>query len=227
MKTFPKPSVMLAVTAMFLAILACGGLTASPTGNNGSQDSQRTTTSPPPVAVDPHTAITKTFNDFAKAPPYHVTMTITTNGSTLQEHADVILPDHFHITTERNGQTTEMLIVGDKTYNKVNGRWVESPFDTAGLTSGFTDALGKDTTVSNVKFVKSDMVNGQSTRVYTYDSHYDAEGFTVDSATTMWVSTANGLPIKLEIDSHANDIQSHIEQSIEYDSGIKIEVPNP
>jgi hypothetical protein len=140
-------------------------------------------------------------------------------------NADVILPDRFDITTERNGKTAEMLIVGDKSYTKVKDQWVDAPFDIGSMTASFAKGLIKDTKISNVKFVKSDKVNGQPANVYTFDSVYAAEGLTVESATTVWIDTTTGLPVKFEIESTAAGVQSHTEQLIQYDPNIKIEAP--
>lgn len=225
MKVNFRTPLFLTVLVLLSAVVACG-TQAPPQASNENQD----TPSPAPatsaaISSDPQTTVTNVLGDFAKAPPYHVTMTVTTDTSTLNMNADVILPDRFHITSEHQGNTTEMLIVGDKSYNKVNGQWVESPFDIADLTSSFTSAIGKDTTISNVQFVKTDTVNGVSANEYTFDSHYDSQGLIVDASTTMWVGTSNGLPLKLEVDSTANDIKSHTEETIEYDPSITIEAP--
>jgi hypothetical protein len=230
MKTISRTPILLAVLVLFLAVIACGTQTAPQvSNNNGSQNTQNTQRSAPvtsaAISGDPQTTVTNILSDFTKAPPYHVTMTVTTDTSTLNMSADVILPDRFHITTERQGTTSEMLIVGDKSYNKVNGQWVASSLDIGSLTASFADGLSKDTTISNVKFVKSDTINGQPTSVYTFDSHYAVEGLTIDSSTTMWIDTSNGLPVKMQIDSNAAGIQSHTEQSIEYDPSIIIEAP--
>lgn len=225
MKTIFHKPILLALMALCLSAVACGTQATPPasTGNQNPQQSAPATSAA--ISGDPQTTVTNVLGDFTKAPPYHVTMTVTTSNSTLKMNADVILPDRYHITTDHSGKTSEMLIVGNKSYNKVNGQWVDSPFDIADLTASFTSAIGKDTTISNVQLMKTDTVNGKSANVYTFDSHYATQGLTIDASTTMWVGTDNGLPLKLEVDSTAAGIQSHTEEIIEYDPSITIEAP--
>lgn len=225
MKTSPRISLII-YAAILLGVTACGTQTALPssTGVVG-QDTQRAPATAIVIAADPETTITNMMKAFSTAPSYHTTTTITAGGRTTTMNADVILPDRFDITTERNGNTIEMLIVGDKSYTKLKDQWVASPFDIGSMTASFADGLLKDTKISNVQFVRSDNFNGQPTNVYTFDSLYAAQGLTVESATTVWINTTTTLPVKFEIESTAAGVQSHTEQLIQYDPNIKIESP--
>ena len=226
MKTSSGISVMIYAVILLLGMTGCGSQTALPTiSTGGGQNTSTTPATAVVIAADPETTITNMMNAFSTAPSYHTTTTITANDRTTTMNADVILPDRFDITTERNGKTAEMLIVGAKSYTKVKDQWVDSPFDIGSMTASFANGLIKDTKISNVKFVKSDNVNGQPANVYTFDSLYAAEGLTVESATTVWIDTITVLPVKFEIESTAAGVRSHTEQLIQYDPNIKIEAP--
>ena len=225
MKTNSRISIIISAVLLLLGSTACGTQSASPVSTTTIQDTPIPPATAVVMAVDPATTVTDMMNSFSTAPSYHSTTTITANNSTTTMNADVILPDHFDITTERNGKTVEMLIVGDKSYTKVKDQWLASPFDIGSMTASYTSGLVKDTKISNVQFVKSDTLNGQPANVYTFDSTYTTESLTVASATTVWIDTSNGLPVKFEIDSTVSGIQSHTEQLIQYDPNIKIEAP--
>jgi hypothetical protein len=137
---------------------------------------------------------------------------------------EVSLPDHFHIKTSLG---TEMLIVGDKSYRKVNGSWSPYPIDVASIVNGMLGSAAGDPskTVSNVQYLGQEDFNGASTQVYSYTSTVDLSGQTVISQVKMWV--ANGLPVHQEIDGEFAGIKSKIVQTITYDPSIKIEAPTP
>lgn len=69
-----------------------------------------------------------------QAPPYHISSTTTTDsGTTTVITGEVILPDRFHIKMSAG---MEMLVVGDKSYQKVNGSWTAFPVDAGGIVNG-------------------------------------------------------------------------------------------
>jgi hypothetical protein len=179
------------------------------------------------IVTDPETTIHNVFAASLKAPAYHTSITITSANSLSEMTADVILPDRFHITSKRNNKTSEMIIADGKTYTKTNGAWTESTQDMSSLTDSFASVIGKDTTFSDVKFVKPDVVDGIPALVYSFNSLYKSGDLELTSAIMMWVDPVNGLPIKMVEDSVYSGTKSHVEQSIVYDPGITIEAPKP
>ena len=179
------------------------------------------------IVADPDTTIHNVLTATLKSPPYRTTITITSTGSVSEMDAEVILPDRFHITSKRKDKTSEMIIVDGKTYTKTDGTWTESTQDMSDLTDSFASAVGKNTTISDVKFVKADAVDGIPALVYSFNSLYKSGDMEVNTATMMWIDPLNGLPIKMVEDSVYNGAKSHIEQSIVYDPSITIEAPKP
>jgi hypothetical protein len=180
---------------------------------------------PPPAPSDPQQALIDILKSAMQAPPYHVSSTSTTDsGTTTVITGEVALPDHMHIKTS-NG--TEMLVVGDKSYRKVNGSWQPFSIDIGGILNGMLGGSMGDPskTVSNVQYLGQDNLNGVSTQVYSFTSSVDLSGETVTSQVKMWV--ANGLPVRQEINGEFAGVKSKTVQVISYDPSIKIEAPSP
>jgi hypothetical protein len=232
-------SLILCILSLAIATLACGF--SSPVQNPSSapekvpQNDSISTQVIPAVAaptsvsivVDPEVTIHNVIAATLTAPAYRTTITITSTNSLIETKAEVILPDRFHITSTRKNKTTEMIIANGKAYTKTNGAWTESTQDMSSLTASFASAVGKDTTISDVKFVKPDVVDGIPALVYSFNSLYKSGDMEVNTATMMWVDPLNGLPIKMVEDSVYSGTKSHIEQSIVYDPSITIEAPKP
>ena len=230
---------ILCVLVLAIAAIACG--LPSPVQSPASSpvkapqnDSAPAQTAPAEAAptsvsivIDPDTTIHNVLTASLNAPAYRTTITITSPNSVSEMNAEVILPDRFHITSKRNDKTSEMIIAGGKTYTKTNGTWTESTQDMSNLTASFASALGKDTTISDVKFVKADVVDGIPALEYSFNSLYKTADMELNTATLMWVDPLNGLPIKMVEDSVYSGTKSHIEQSIVYDPSITIEAPKP
>jgi hypothetical protein len=183
------------------------------------------TATPPPAPSDPQQALIDILKSAMKAPPYHVSSTSTTDsGATTVITGEVILPDRMHIKVSTG---TEMLVVGDKSYQMVNGNWTPFPIDISSILNGLMgDTAGDPSkTVSNVQYLGQEDVNGKSAQVYSYTSTVDLSGQTVTSQVKMWI--VNGLPVRQEIHGEFAGIKSTTVQEITYDPGIQIEAPTP
>jgi hypothetical protein len=177
----------------------------------------------PPAPSDPQQALIDILKSAMQAPPYHVSSTSTTDtGTTTVITGEVILPDHLHIKVS-NG--TEMLVVGDKSYQKVSGSWQPFPIDISSILNGLMggDMGDPSKTVSNAQYLGQEDLNGVSTQVYSYTSTVDLSGDTVTSQVKMWI--ANGLPVRQEINGEFAGIKSKTVQVITYDPSLKIEAP--
>jgi hypothetical protein len=250
-KSFPVHRKMFNIVTVLLlsmiALSACGGK-ASPAANNqpattnqpaqpaasGGQASATAqanptpitipTATPPPAPSDPQQALFDVLKSAMQAPPYHISSTTTTDsGTTTVITGEVILPDHFHIKVSTG---SEMLVVGDKSYQMLNGSWTSFPIDIGSIVNGLMGGISADPskTISDVQYVGQDNVNGASAQVYTYTSSVDLSGQTVTSQVKMWI--ANGLPVRQEINGEFAGIKSKTVQVITYDPSIKIEAPS-
>jgi hypothetical protein len=210
--------------SLLLATLACTLSGAKP--NHGGSSSAGAPTSAILIS-DPATAIHNVLQAAVQAPAYHASLSVNSNGSTTRIEGDVILPDKFHITTTHDAKTSEFIVVGGRSYNKVNGSWAASSFDLADLAASFTGVLSQDTSITEAKFVQMDSVAGKPALVYSFNAQYKTGDLVINSATTMWVDSLSGLPVKLVVDSQASGIKSHTEEAITYDPDITIEAPGP
>jgi hypothetical protein len=178
---------------------------------------------PPPAPSDPQQALIDILKSAMQAPPYHISSTTTSDsGTTTVITGEVALPDHMHIKTSHG---TEMLVVGDKSYQMVNGSWQPFSIDISSILNGILGGAAGDPskTVSNVQYLGQDNLNGAATQVYSFTSTADLGGETVTSQVKMWV--ANGLPVRQEINGEFAGIKSKTVQNITYDPSIKIEAP--
>jgi hypothetical protein len=211
---------------------ASGGPTSAPAQSSPTSIPQASATptavpsaTPPPAPSDPQQALFAILKAATQAPPYHVSSTSTTDsGVTTVITGEVILPDRLHVKVSTG---TEMLVVGDKSYQMVKGSWEPFPIDISSILNGLMgDTAGDPSkTVSNVQYLGQEDFNGASAQVYTYTSTVDLSGQTVTSQVKMW--TANGLPVHQEINGEFAGIKSTTVQTITYDPSIKIEAPSP
>jgi hypothetical protein len=159
-----------------------------------------------------------------QAGPYRIHSTTTTgDGNTIQMTGEVILPDRFHLVV--NGR--EILIVGNKTYQKEGDKWTEFPVDIGSIVSGLIGGMTAEMEngISDVQYIGPDTVNGVPAQVYQYTSSFKAGDQEVKSTVKLWVGVANGLPVRQEVDGEFAGIKSKTVQEIEYDPSIKIEAP--
>jgi len=164
-----------------------------------------------------------------KAGPFRVKSTITSGQTTIDQTAEMILPDRFHLVTQTGQTSMEFIIVGTKTYQKTGNTWSLFPVDVGTLTQSLLSGLTEETQkgITDVKFVGTEAVNGKPARVYTFASSVTVAGQQVNSTIKMWVDVASGLPVKDEIQGEYAGIKSKTAQQIEYDKSIKIEAPIP
>ena len=77
----------------------------------------------PAPAADPHTAVANAMQALLKAPPYHRRRPSPATATTTQISGDMILPDQLHVTTQRSGKATKIIVAGGKAYLKLNDTW--------------------------------------------------------------------------------------------------------
>lgn len=185
---------------------------------------QKTATAPADTAApaDARQAVIAALHAVMTAGPYHIKST-TTGQKNITMSGDVILPDRFHLTTD--GQ--EMLIIGEKTYMKQNGQWVDFPVDIGGAISGMVGTMTSQTeqSISDAVMLGSDTVNGTPTTLYQFHLGLDAGGNTISSTVKLWVDSLRGLPVQQQIDGDVGGIKSSTLQVITYDASITIPQP--
>jgi len=205
--------IILTGLVMALALAACG-ISPGATPTTGGSSS-----------TDARAALLRAINASLTAGPYRVVAAITTGASSIAMHGEVILPDRFHVfSSVSGGPEREYIIMGSTTYAKVGSRWSAVQLDLSALLDNFVNRVDPST-ISNVRLVGREDVNGAPALAYTYVYTNNISGTEITNNDKMWVDAARGLPVKTVVDGSLNDSVYHSEQSIEYDSSITIETP--
>ena len=173
--------------------------------------------------VDARQAVLNAMHAVGTAGPYHIKSTTTVGSTTLVTTGEVRLPDHFHLTT--NGE--ELLIIGDKTYRKSNGRWVNFPIDIGKQVSGMMGTLTSEGEkgISDAQLLGSGTVNGITSVEYQFKQTVNVGSTTLTSTVKLWVDSLRGLPVQQQIDGVVNGQTTSTLQEITYDPSITFPTP--
>jgi hypothetical protein len=202
---------------------APGDLTAAPTLQVTSGSAVASGGGNP--SGDPRQAVINSMNAMLKAGPYRIHMVSTTaDGTSTTMDGEVILPDSFHLTTT----TGEFIILGSKAYIKQDGKWSLFPMDMGSMVSGLRSSFTEEAmnNIKDVSYVGADTAGGTPAQVYQYTESMTVSNQTITSQVKEWIGIANGLPVKIQVESEYAGIKSTSVQEIQYDSSITIEAPN-
>ena len=158
--------------------------------------------------------------------PYRMTTVTESSGAPFEVVGEVVPPDRYHTTNVFDGITTEMIIIGDVIWRKVDDTWIESSFveGAAGLAS-INSPETITAAVSDATLVGSDTLAGVPVIVYRYISTFGEGEFVVASDTTLWVDAASGLPLKIQSLSDIGGEKSTTTQTIVYDPSVTVKPP--
>ncbi len=143
-------------------------------------------------------------------------------------------PDRIHMV-EPNG--TEMILIkGQGSWIKQNGKWAKSPVDMSEAIFGMynTDTIQQIEKAMNVtpaKFVGPDLLDGQPMWVYTYTTTIPgaaAGGKDLTSQSKIWIGAIDGLPHRVESDTPSvtkAGVTDHSVITYEYPPSIDIQPP--
>lgn len=233
-RTAGRSFALLAAGLIMILVAACSGAAtpavATPVQNGEivAPFAARVTPTMVPTAVPAHgvsarQAVINAMHAVGSAGPYHIQSTTTSGGKTTVMTGEVILPDHFHLTT--NGH--EMLMVGSKTYIRQNGQWVDFPIDIASIVTGMMGTLSVEAEkgITNAQMLGADTANGTPATLYQFNQTVNFGGTAVTSTVKLWVDSLRGLPVQQQIDGVVAGVPSMTLQVITYDPTIKITAP--
>jgi hypothetical protein len=182
-----------------------------------------TATSAPTATTlgDPKSAVLQGLAAQLKTKSFHVTSISLVNGKTTTRTVDYVAPDRYHIKTD----TMDVILIGDKLYTNTKGKWALNPA-MSGLVKPLLDELRNiPVDITDVHLVGPDVVNGVPTVAIMYASTITVGKAVVKSTSKAWLRVSDGLPVKQEIDSDVGGVKTHISQTIDYDSTLKIDAP--
>jgi hypothetical protein len=161
--------------------------------------------------------------------PYRNTTKIVSDGLAVSGSGEFIPPSRLRIKTEIGGKTIEQIhIDGDSWSNNGDG-WKASPggqslADT--INAEFVEQM--ITTISDVKLIGPEVLDGRPTLKLTYFSDLSRApslGIPGKQTVTVWIGAADGLLYQQAIASEDFGVSSVTTQTITYDASIVIEKP--
>jgi len=179
---------------------------------------------------DPKEAIVATLRKQLKSGSYRSKTIITSTDGTVEITGEIVPPDRMHVFNSIGGKVIETIYIGDTSWTKTGDTWQESKVGVGQILSQFSDAFVDEMagTVSDVKLVGPELLNGVPTLVYTYISDLNkATTMKMDSKSVVkaWIRVADGLLVRQEIEGETMGTKSKTVQEVEYDPAIKIEPP--
>ena len=175
---------------------------------------------------DPKAAVIKAMKaQFTAGPSRSVTHIESSDGITTLT-AEMVPPDRLHIMMDSGDKRlSETIIISDTMYSRsANGAWNTNSGGAALLsmmTEKEIDATANS--ITDVKLVGPDLLNGTPTWVYTFTS--DRADLGVTSRVKLWIGALNGLALQQEVEGEAGGVKSKTTQTVTYDPTIKIEPP--
>ena len=152
---------------------------------------------------------------------YRVEMKMTGGENPTTITAEVVLPDRFRMTMPQG----QAVIVGDKSWMNMGGRWMEIP-GMGGAITGMTRQAELVSADSALNVTCSDAdVEGRSLRLIEFDASGKPMGIDATSHVKLYLDPSTGLPAIQQIDGEAAGMKSSIVQTITFDPSIVIEPP--
>lgn len=176
-------------------------------------------------AADARVEISAAMHQMAKpGNKFHTVGINTSDGKTMKSSVDIIMPDHFHVISDRN----EIIVIPEGSWMKHGDSWQKLPMDMSRMIGQFTPAAlaEAEQNMTDAKFLGADTINGEKAKTYSYTTSVSMMGIKSTSNAKIWVSDNSGRVIHMESDGSAMNKTTHAVQDITYDNSIKITPPN-
>jgi hypothetical protein len=198
---------------------------AQPAASGATTDTAGSGASGGAAGGDAATIVTNAMAAQVSSGPYRATTVVNADGTVTEMVSEVAPPDQMHVVI--GGGNMELVLLGEALWSKTSDQpWVQ--MGSPEMMQGIFDTIEgqvDNATITNVQYGGSEPVMGEATDVYSFTSAL-ADG-TFSSDVKLWISTASGLPVRMESTSVAAGVTTTVVQTIEYDSSITIEAPTP
>ncbi|MFV0389906.1 MAG: hypothetical protein ACK5NT_14270 [Pyrinomonadaceae bacterium] len=175
------------------------------------------------ASMSPDEAVKSSFKDLNKQKSYHSEITSKIGDRSLTTKADYQSPDKFYVVNKIGDTTNEVIVIGNDTFSRMNeGDWTKASEGASPNVKKLRDELSAkaEKSMSDVKAVGTETVDGKATHVYTFKSN---EGGSSDSK--IWLLDDSGLPLKVE--SKGNYSGQEVNVVISYDYNAKVDISKP
>ncbi len=142
-----------------------------------------------------------------------------------KQQVEYVAPDRYHVVyRDAAGAETEMIMAGNDAHVKSGDSWKKLPGDTnptPTLRNSFTEEALKS--ISDLKFLGEESVNGMPALVYSYKLMTVVGNFPVNQK--IWVSKSSGLPMKCYVEYSNGPIKT-LTTTFDTESPVTIELPS-
>ena len=211
------------VTLTLFALLSICAACSNPPASTGGASTAGGGAAAVAPSQSPQDMLTKSMEAQLNAKSLRANMTSTSSQGTYTATLEYASPDRYRLVSSQG----EMVVVGNDAYMKAGGRWVKSPVNAGQLISQFRDPkmVEELRRKTDVKYVGTETLDGQSMFVYEYTLD-EVAGKGAKARAKTWISPADMLPRKTEVDGETGGIKSHTTITFsDYNSDIKIEPP--
>lgn len=173
--------------------------------------------------ANPQDVLTKSMEAHLTAKSFRARMNNTSSQGTYTATLEYASPDRYRLVSPQG----EMIAVGNDAYMKAGGRWMKAPVNVGQMINQFRDpkAVEEMRRKTDIKYVGTETLDGQTMYVYEYALDESAGSGARGRAKT-WISPADMLPRKTEVDGEAGGIKSHTTITYtDYNRDISIEPP--
>ena len=147
-----------------------------------------------------------------------------TGETPFKQQVQYAAPDRYHVLyREASGHDTEMIMAGNDAHIKSGDSWKEIPGDTnpaPTMRNSFTEEALQS--ISDVKYLGEESVNGMPALVYSYKLMTVVGNFPVNQK--LWVSKSSGLPMKCFVEYSNGPIKT-LTTTFDTQSPVTIELP--
>ena len=143
-----------------------------------------------------------------------------------------VQPDRLHmILIGPTGSRSEIYVIKDRFFQKVQGVWQQSPAPTKPgaipLKNGIIPSMAEilASSASHVIEREGRNVNGVEVRVFGAQISFDAPKGKTEGSMTISIDPVESLPTAISFRGQCGDVTCSYEQDFKYDKGISIEPP--
>lgn len=176
---------------------------------------------------DPKAVVIKAIKAQLTGGPSRTLTLVETSDSKTQLMSEMVPPDRLHVTMDSDGKrASETIIISDTMWTRTGdgAAWNSGPGGAALLSMMSEKEIDATAnSITDVKLVGPEMLNGTPTWVYTFTS--DRADLGVTSQVKIWIGALTGLALQQQAEGEVGGVKSKTTQTITYDPNIKIEAP--
>jgi outer membrane lipoprotein-sorting protein len=178
------------------------------------------------LPADPTEAVRQAARNQMANLPMRVTMEMAGAGSPSRTVVEYASPQRVRMRMDG----LEVLLVDGQAWRKEGTAWVEDAMLTAAA-AAVAEGLDADAleemlaTITDARRVGEETIDGEPTVLYTYGAERETMGVRAATTTRLWVRTADGLPVRQEVEAEAMGRRNRTLMTIEYDDTIRVEAP--